>query len=138
MPRGVRFSDAEAAAIMRSAGADPQEPYPGAALPWRCTCRSCGGECAPRLNSVRSGAGPCWACGRAQAGNRRAITPEDAEIELRSYGLEPEHAFPGTVSEPWQARCTSCGRSRAVRLRELRRGQPACRPCRLREGRSHA
>jgi len=134
MPRGVRFTDAEAVAIMCAAGADPQEPYPGASKPWRSRCRSCGAECAPRLNSVRSGAGPCRPCARVGVGARRAISAEDAAIELRSYGLEPQVAFPGTVSDPWKARCASCGRERAVRLRELRRGQPPCRPCRVAEG----
>jgi len=39
-----RFSHEFAAEVMRSAGLEPLEQYPGTKAIWRCTCVSCGGE----------------------------------------------------------------------------------------------
>lgn len=53
MRRGLRFSDAEARALMRAAGAEPVDPYPGAARPEGSVCSYCGEECCPCLISAR-------------------------------------------------------------------------------------
>jgi DNA-directed RNA polymerase subunit RPC12/RpoP len=47
--------DVEAAALMRAAGLEPRDPYPGGGEPWRCRCLTCGNEVAPSLQSIKRG-----------------------------------------------------------------------------------
>ena len=61
-----RLTDEETVPVMEAAGLEPLEPYPGADVPWRCRCRSCGSDVAPRYNGVRQGRG-CQVCGKARS-----------------------------------------------------------------------
>jgi hypothetical protein len=58
-----RLSDAEARAVIRAAGAEPDPliPYRTAGTPWPSTCRN-GHRCAPSVNNIRSGQGVCHLC----------------------------------------------------------------------------
>ena len=56
-------ANAEAAvALMREAGFEPLEDYPGSHQRWRCRCTRCGEISTPRRASVRKGHGcrHCW------------------------------------------------------------------------------
>jgi hypothetical protein len=52
----------EAAAFMRSVGAEPCEPYPGSHVPWRCVCTACGTKISPHYANARRGSGVCQSC----------------------------------------------------------------------------
>ncbi|MCW2890415.1 MAG: hypothetical protein JWL58_7277 [Streptosporangiaceae bacterium] len=60
-----------AAAVMRGAGVDPIEPYPGTSKPWRSVCLRCNREVTPQFRHVRSG----MSSGCIYCGGRAAIAP---------------------------------------------------------------
>ncbi len=89
--------------MMRSAGLEPLEPYPGATPPWRCRHVPCGREVKPRYSSIKRGGGPCrWCAPNAP------VDPDEAAALMRSAGLEPLEPYPGT-DLIWRCRCTTCG-----------------------------
>lgn len=59
---GKRVDPIEAAALMRSARLEPLEPYPGANVPWRCTCLGCGEEVRPHYSNIQQGHSGCRTC----------------------------------------------------------------------------
>lgn len=105
----------EAVAELRAAGYEPQEWYPGGAdLAWVSYCATCLATRRPTLSSIRQGK----RCGH----NPQAIGKDVAEAELRGAGYEPLWPYPGTVSEPWRARCQTCGGVRHPSVAGLRKG----------------
>lgn len=48
--------------MMREAGAEPLDPYPGPSKRWRCRCQSCGAEISPTFRAVERGGSPCSSC----------------------------------------------------------------------------
>ena len=53
----------QAYTVMRAAGLEPLEPYPGAAVPWKCLHTACGREVTPNYHDVRRGHSTgCWWC----------------------------------------------------------------------------
>jgi len=113
----------QAAAVMRAAGLEPLEPYPGSSAPWRCRHLACGREVTPRHAHIRRGEGPCkWCAPNAP------VDPARAATEMRAAGLEPLEPYPG-VDTPWRSRCLTCGQATRPTLGCLRRGQGGCRPC---------
>ncbi|MFF1872799.1 GIY-YIG nuclease family protein [Kitasatospora herbaricolor] len=133
-----------AAALMRSVGLMPLEPYPGTDFPWRCRCGACGTEATPTHGSIKGGQGGCGPCGRRKAGEgisrawgrRRTLPRKDgdqAETEVRGHELEPLTPYPGPA-ELWKCRHTGCGRQVEIRLKNLRIGLRACPYCPAVEG----
>ncbi|PKW06256.1 hypothetical protein SAMN05428944_6701 [Streptomyces sp. 1222.5] len=129
----------QAAALMRSAGLEPLEPYPGTDIPWRCRCTTCGTIGTPTHGSVKGGQGGCGPCGRKNAGQginrawsrRRELPRTDgdrAAIEAEDFDLEPLESYPGP-SGLWHCRHVACGRDVEIRLSNLRRGLRACPYC---------
>ncbi|WP_419994445.1 hypothetical protein [Streptomyces boninensis] len=126
-----RIPEAEARAVMRASGLNPQVPYPGAGKPWECLCIRCGETVSPTLSNVKAGKG-CVRCrGIAQAAryaaaraerleearaaaasrppkSRLRLDPGEAVAVMRSVGLEPLEDYPGATTR-WRCRCRSCG-----------------------------
>lgn len=126
----LRLEPSVAVGRMRSAGAEPLEPYPGAFLPWRCRCESCGRTVTPLLNNVSRGRGPCKWCGYAKNANARRADQALVEATVRKAGAEPLEPYSGLVNEPWRCRCLRCGRSIAPRPSGiLLRGVNPCAYC---------
>lgn len=117
-----------AVAVMRSAGFEPLEEYPGSAKPWRCVHVPCGEERTPSLNTVKANGSACWACS-AKAAGRTVWTAESAEELFRAHLLVPLEPWPGSSSAPWKARHLVCGRVGAPRLGNVAAGQGPCRWC---------
>jgi hypothetical protein len=70
-----------AAEVMRAAGFEPVEPYPGLAkASWQCRCTRCGGSVSPTLANVRQGGG-CQSCAGQAPADVNAIA-----LELRAAG----------------------------------------------------
>ncbi|MCW2901483.1 MAG: hypothetical protein JWO67_3748 [Streptosporangiaceae bacterium] len=59
---GPRKDPRDPVVIMREAGFEPLEPYPGASTPWRSRHEACGREVTPRLGNISSGQGGCRFC----------------------------------------------------------------------------
>lgn len=125
MPRTApsRWSHERAAAVLRSFGHAPIEPYPGMGELWLCECGGCGAQVEMRLANVRKGnQRGCRHC----APNAR-VSPEAAAAHMRAAGYRPNGLYPG-AAKPWPSRC-SCGREAAPRYNDVRRGQRGCIKC---------
>lgn len=114
--------------VMRDAGLEPLEPYPGSEARWRCRCTACGAEVQPRYGSVRRGQGGCGACGGARGGAVRRVSAEAAEQVMREAGLEPLEPYPGS-GKPWRCRCLKCEREVSPRYDRVKRGAGGCGYC---------
>jgi hypothetical protein len=51
-----------AAALMRTMGLEPLEPYPGALRSWKCRCTKCGRTVQPCYSTIQRGSGGCRWC----------------------------------------------------------------------------
>ena len=123
-----RLTDEETVPVMEAAGLEPLEPYPGADVPWRCRCRSCGSDVAPRYNGVRQGRG-CQVCGKARRGvTRREGNEEEATALVIAAGLTPLVPYPGSRT-PWLCRCDSCGREVTPQHSSIKQGRGGCGYC---------
>ncbi|WP_371578071.1 hypothetical protein [Streptomyces sp. NBC_01314] len=125
-----RIDAGEAVAVMRAAGLEPLEPYPGANVAWNSRCVKNAHQVAPTFTSVRVGAsGGCRHCGRLAAGERRrAAGREQAEADMRAAGFEPLEPYPGSRVR-WSCRHIVCGRTVHPRLFGIRAGKGGCRAC---------
>ncbi|MFI7359742.1 hypothetical protein ACIBTP_38150 [Streptomyces avidinii] len=83
----------EAVAVMRKAGVEPLESYPGRVdVPWRCRCTVCGNTGTPRLAGIRNrGRGACWFCGLNKGGGINLVEP------ARVYVIEHSGLHAGKV-----------------------------------------
>lgn len=124
---GRRLDPVVAVAIMRAAGLEPLEPYPGSNAPWKCICLACGDECAPSLSHVREGSG-CRRCGHERGARKQRGDPGQAAAEMRAAGLEPSEPYPG-VNIPWKCTCLVCGDECAPRLGHVRSRGGGCFRC---------
>ena len=123
-----RISNADAAAEMISAGLEPLESYPGAVIPWRCRCTTCGREVTPRFNGIRNGQGGCRHCGRRKVAEKMRVPEGEAVAEMRAKSLEPLEPYINSVS-PWLCRCITCGREVTPTLASIRNGRGGCIHC---------
>lgn len=117
-----KVDDAEAVAVMKAAGVTPQEAYPGARLPWRCRCDTCGKEVHPWYSSVKGGRSGCVYC----AGRR--VDEKDVIAVLAERGLTPLESYPGAL-KPWRCRCDTCGNEVRPWWAGIQQGQSGCRFC---------
>lgn len=106
---------------MRTAGAEPLEPYPGATVNWRCRCMKCGRTITPRVSKVLV-RGVCGYC----AG--KLVDPASAVERMRSAGLEPLVPYPGN-KQPWPCRCLTCGAEVKPRYNNVEQGAAGCNRC---------
>ncbi|GAA1214977.1 hypothetical protein GCM10009655_12740 [Rhodoglobus aureus] len=129
-----QISAMQAEELLRAAGGEPQEPYPGRKnVPWKAIHIACGKEIFPRLSNVRDGRGICRHCaGFARGAERRAGRAVTAIAEMKAAGWEPLADYPGTEVR-WLARHTPCGTERKTSLNAVRqaakRNQYGCETC---------
>ena len=107
--------------ILRAAGAEPLEPYPGVLKPWRSRCNRCQREVSPKLTSIKQGGGACRFCGS------RRLQDANAEAVMRRAGLVPLEPYPGSKSL-WLCECRKCGSRFSTRYERVRRNRP-CKVC---------
>ncbi len=121
----TRWTHESASVIMRAAGLEPLDPYPGTGNQWRCRCGVCGREVTPRFSMVRRGASKgCKYCG-----GRARVDAEVAVADMRAAALEPLAPYPGHTASPWRCRCTRCGSEVTARLMKIRAGEGCCKRC---------
>ncbi|MFB7467079.1 hypothetical protein ACFCZ1_26890 [Streptomyces sp. NPDC056224] len=119
----------KAVEVMRAAGLEPLEPYPGSGAPWRCRCTTCGRETIPTYSNVNSGSSGCRFCAFNSANDERA------SAEMRAAGFEPLEVYSGRTTDRWRCRC-SCGNEVAMRLSYVRSGTTSCKKCPRAAGRT--
>lgn len=115
-----RLTDEQTVTVMRDAGFEPLEPYPGAAVPWRCRCLTCERESSPSYANTRKGRGCVWCAGLR-------IGPGEAVAAMRDKDFEPLEPYPGN-NRPWRCRCTKCGHEVAPTYTTVRKGH-GCAYC---------
>jgi len=133
----MRLNAAQSIQVMRDAGLEPLEDYPGSRA-WRCRCLKCDREVTPTYGSIRSGSG-CHYCaskarGVAQRGRpissrgKLDYDPNTVVLLMRNAGMEPLEDCPGRHA-PWRCRCLVCGTIGLPRLNGIQAGQGGCVPC---------
>jgi hypothetical protein len=122
--------NSERSSIMRQAGLEPTEPYPGAAVPWRCRCVNCGSLVTPRYSGVSSGQGGCAKCGVVKRAASRRISDSQARALFIAAFLDPDAdiPFPG-VGKKWPCTCMTCGAKISRLLNNLRSTTRGCKRC---------
>jgi recombinational DNA repair protein (RecF pathway) len=120
--------DADAAvAVMRSAGLEPLEPYPGSQVSWLSRCLTCGSEVGPRYTSVKNRGTGCRFCASKAAGESHRLDPVEAEGFMTDNGLEPLEPYPG-ANEPWRCRCLRCESEVTPKYSSVQQGH-GCKVC---------
>lgn len=113
----AKFVDPEQAAeVMRRAGVEPLEPYPGAKIGWRVRCLTCGSENRPHYSSVKQGTGACNSCAqRATAEKQRTAGYEISRTKLRKSGWDLLTSLEDYRSQkqPAEVRCLHCLNTRS-------------------------
>jgi hypothetical protein len=123
-----RIDPHEAERIMRDAGLEPLEPYPGAQKRWRCNCTKCGTQVEPALSSIKSGQGGCRTCAVLAASQRRRMTTEEASIVMLENGFQPLEEYPGNQTK-WRCKCTTCGQEVLVLRNTVATNGTGCKHC---------
>ena len=117
-----------AAEIMRSAGFEPLENYPGSKEHWRCLHLECGAEVTPTFNDVRAGDGGCFDCGAKNRGLAQRLDPLDARQLMIANGLEPQEPYE-LSNKPWECIHIECGSTVYPTYSSIQGGQRGCRKC---------
>ena len=111
---GKAVIETEAIQMMITAGVTPLETYPGAKVPWKCRCQSCGKTVTPTYQNVGKGKGGCDPCGNIAKGVTRA-TPKPGKslydlhrsIADEAHGWDPKTVRPYSNQKlPWK--CKKC------------------------------
>ncbi len=108
-------------ALMRAAGLQPLEPYPGTVTPWRCQCLTCGAEVTPTHDRVKQTGRGCAPCAYKRRGIRRRVDSDQAVALMRTAGFEPLEPYP-LADAPWACRCTQCGHTVRPTYNSVRQG----------------
>jgi len=117
-----------AVALMRKAGYQPLEPYPGSNVPWKSRCMKCDALVQPRLGGIQSGQGGCRKCGIESSAASRMHTAQDAKkIALRNK-LKPLEPYKGN-SKRWKCECLRCGKVSSPYFSAIRIGKYGCLWC---------
>lgn len=144
----------EAEEVMRLAGLEPLEPFPGSNSRWLCM-HSCGRQTKTSYRNIKDGRAPCLECwGELRKSKKIEVAKSAFELatsartangqtvikasewltreylaieEIRKVGLEPLVPFPG-VKTPWLS-MHSCGKQVTPALGSIRGGQNPCKFC---------
>jgi hypothetical protein len=124
----IRHDDEFAAEIMRSAGLEPLENYPGSKSRWRCLHLECGQEVLATLGGIRQGESGCFKCGAKKRGAASRVNAEDAHKFMIASGLEPLEPYE-LSNKPWKCIHKECGSTVFPTYSSIRGGQKGCRKC---------
>ena len=114
--------------ILRKAGCEPLEPYPGSNVPWRSRCMKCDSLIQPRLGAIQSGQGGCRKCGIKTGAKLRMHTEEQARIIAKKKNLEPLEPYSGN-NKRWKCQCLKCGKISNPYFSAIRIGKYGCLWC---------
>lgn len=120
---GRRVDPGDAERRMREAGAEPQLPFQGSQVPWRCICLACGRTISPQYGSVAYlNQSACKYC----AGN--AVDAYEARQVMLSAHLSPQENYPGS-DRVWPCVCLRCGDRVSPTYHNVSRGHDGCLRC---------
>jgi hypothetical protein len=124
----LQVPEADAIALMRAAGLEPQDPYERSGAPWRCIHLECGREVFPSYNTIQQGGGGCQQCGYIKTADAIRHDAEFASEIMRSAGLEPLENYPGSKSK-WRCIHLECGRVVQATFGAVKQGESGCIKC---------
>lgn len=124
----IRHDHEFAVEIMRSAGLEPLEIYPGSHTKWRCIHLECGAEVQALFTSVRGGESGCRKCGAKKRGVAQRIDPLVARDFMVAHGLVPQEPYE-LSNKPWACIHQECGSLVHPTYNSIRGGQKGCRKC---------
>ncbi len=101
----VHPDDAEK--LMRDAGLEPLEPYPGSNVKWKCKHLKCGEIVYPAHSWIVAGQGGCQKCGYVESGLKGRVSEELAIEVMNAAGLTPLTPYLGS-GKPWKSICQKC------------------------------
>jgi len=127
--KAIRHSDDFAFEIMRSAGFEPLENYPGSHSNWSCIHTECGQKVKPTFHDVRAGDGGCFTCGAKKRGKKQRVDPKVAGQFMIANGLEPQEPYE-LSDKPWACIHVECGSLVYPTYSSIKHsGQRGCRQC---------
>jgi len=129
----IRHDSEFAAEIMRSAGLEPLENYPGSHSKWRCLHLECGQEVLATFGAIQQGESGCFKCGAKNRGLQSRVNPEMAREFMITKGLEPQEPYE-LSNKPWKCIHKDCGSTVYPTYSSIQGGQRGCRPCAIKEG----
>jgi hypothetical protein len=88
--------------VMKKAGLEPQEQYPGSKAPWKVMHKKCGRIFSVHYANVRKSSS-CRYCAGV------AVIPAEAISLMKSLGMKPLTPYPGG-RKPWKCKCLVCER----------------------------
>lgn len=112
-------ANADAAiALMRAAGFEPVDPYPGNATPWRARCMNCDTVSTPRYSNVKQGStcGVCRKGRQSHPGPSALLSKEQIAEARRLYGAGKRNGGRSLASVAKRFRISSAALSRYLRL----------------------
>ena len=118
----------KAVAMMRKAGCEPLEPYPGSHAPWKSRCMKCDALVQPRLGGIQSGQGGCKRCGIASSAQTRMFTPREAKKIAIKNKMKPLESYKGS-NKKWKCKCLRCGKVSSPYFAAIRDGKYGCLWC---------
>ena len=98
----------DAVLLMKTAGLEPLEQYPGSRIRWKSKHVKCGSIVYPMLDSIVQGQGGCISCGYKENQRKQLGDSDEAIRFFRSKGFEPLEDYPGSA-RPWRSKCQKCG-----------------------------
>lgn len=122
------LSSKSAVQIMRGAGCEPLEPYPGSNTPWKSRCLKCDSLIQPRLGGIQAGQGGCRKCGIVSSAQSRMYTPLQAKKIASQKKLEPLEPYRGNTYT-WKCKCLRCGKISSPQFKAIRDGKYGCLWC---------
>jgi hypothetical protein len=128
-----KHSNDFAAEIIRNAGLEPLENYPGSHSKWRCIHLECGDEVLVQLHAIRGGESGCFKCGAKKRGIASRLDPEVARQFMIANGLDPQEPYE-LSNKPWACIHIDCGSLVHPTFSSIQGGQRGCRPCAIKEG----
>lgn len=114
--------------LMRSAGCEPLEPYPGSGVPWKSRCLKCDAFTKPRLSAIQSGQGGCRQCGIKSSASKRKYSSKKAESIALRKNLKPLEVYRGSTKK-WKCKCLKCGKVSSPNFSAIRDGKYGCLWC---------
>ncbi len=88
--------------VMKKAGLEPQEQYPGSKASWKVKHSGCGRIFTVEYQNIRKSSSCRYCAGKA-------VIPEEAVALMKKSGLYPLAAYPGS-KKPWKMKCGVCKR----------------------------
>jgi len=123
---GTKVDPKDAVDLLISRGLQPQVPYPGSKVRWKCIHLNCNQIVFPTFNKIQQGQSGCISCsGLAKKSN------EEATTFFKSKGLIPLEPYKNSAAK-WKSKHTECGNVVFPRYGDVQQGHSGCIYCAFR------